>query len=208
MQYYVRISKNISDNEANMNTGKLSALVDKQTLAAILFLVIFITLIVFSGSFSNKIQQAPDISLNIIDGNNIALKQLRGKPVLITFWATSCSVCVNEIQDLITLYDEFSAHGFEIIGISMPYDQPRHVIEMINERSIPYPVALDISGHAGLAFGDILATPTSFLIAPDGKIAIQVTGKMNFDKLRHAVASMLAEQNLSNHTRPSAVIFS
>jgi peroxiredoxin len=96
---------------------------------------------------------------------------------------------------LIALYNELSNDGLEIIGVAMPYDPPNQVVKMISEREVPYPIAIDIEGKAMLAFGDVFATPTSFLIAPDGTIAKHTIGEMDMNELRDTIISMLPKQN-------------
>ena len=92
---------------------------------------------------------------------------------------------------LIELYQELSGSGFEIIGVAMYYDPPNQVLEMARERQIPYPVALDIDGSVAKRFGNVLLTPTSFLIAPDGKIVQQKIGEMDINKVRQRILTML-----------------
>ena len=116
------------------------------------------------------LKSSPDISLMTIEGEELRLAELRGKPLLVTFWATTCPGCIKEMPHLIELYNELSPRGLEIIGIAMDYDPPNQVVAMSKARNIPYPVALDIHAEASLAFGNVRLTPTSFLIAPNGKI--------------------------------------
>lgn len=137
------------------------------------------------------VQPAPDISLKILDGHSIDLKTLRGKPVLITFWATSCPGCIKEMPHLIELYNDLHSKGLELIAIAMPYDRPDHVVEMVKRKAVPYPVAIDIEGKAVAAFGNIQLTPTSFLINPAGQIVKQKIGEMNMAQLRQQINSML-----------------
>jgi peroxiredoxin len=136
---------------------------------------------------------SPDISVTSIDGNELKLSDYRGQPLLVTFWATSCPGCIKEMPHLIELYEELSPQGLEIIGITMDYDPPNHVLAMRKARQIPYPIALDIHADAARAFGNVRLTPTSFLIAPDGRIVFQKTGKMNMDRLRRDILGMLQQ---------------
>ncbi|MCK5432927.1 MAG: TlpA family protein disulfide reductase [Gammaproteobacteria bacterium] len=167
----------------------------KQSLIAIPLFIIFTASVLWMWFSPGGLSKAPDIKLAITDGTVIELQQLRGKPVLVTFWATSCIGCVREMPHLIALYDELSNDGLEIIGIAMPYDPPNQVVKMISEREIPYPIAIDIDGNAILAFGDVLATPTSFLIAPDGTIAKHTIGEMDMGKVRDMIIPMLPKQD-------------
>jgi len=168
---------------------------NKRSLIAIPFVIVFIASVIWLWVSPSGIRLAPDIKLTITDGSNIDLQSLRGKPVLVTFWATSCIGCVREMPHLIALYDELSDDGLEIIGIAMPYDPPNHVVKMISEKRIPYPIAIDIEGNAVIAFGDVLVTPTSFLIAPDGTISKHTIGEMDMNELRDSIISMLPNQN-------------
>ena len=149
------------------------------------------------------LKSAPDIGLMTLDGKQLQLASLHGRPVLVTFWATTCNSCVSEIPHLIELYDELAPQGLEIIGIAMDYDPPNRVLALRKARNIPYPIALDIQADAAHAFGNVRLTPTSFLIAPDGRITQQRTGKMNMDALRRDILAMLpATRTEPATTRP------
>ncbi len=137
------------------------------------------------------LKTSPDISLVTIDGKELRLAELRGKPLLVTFWATTCPGCIKEMPHLIELYNELSPQGLEIIGIAMDYDPPNQVVAMSKARNIPYPIALDIHAEASRAFGNVRLTPTSFLIAPDGQIVYQKLGEMSMAKLRQDILAML-----------------
>ena len=126
-----------------------------------------------------------------IKGEEIQLASLQGKPVLVTFWATTCPGCIKEMPHLIELYDELASQGLEIIGIAMDYDPPSQVLAMSKARNIPYPIVLDIHADAARAFGNVRLTPTSFLIAPDGRIVYQKIGTINMARLRENILGML-----------------
>ena len=133
----------------------------------------------------------PDISLATISGQRLQLSSYRGRPLLVTFWATSCPGCLREMPHLIELYHELHPRGLEIIAVAMAHDPPDRVLAMSRARRIPYPVALDIDSNAAQAFGDVRMTPTSFLIAPDGRVVFQTTGQMDPDRLRRDIIGLL-----------------
>ena len=139
------------------------------------------------------LSEAPDITVQTIKGEKITLSQLRGKPVLVNFWATTCPGCIKEMPHLIELYRELAPEGFEIIGIAMSYDPPNQVIALADRQKIPYPVALDLTGEAARAFGDVRLTPSNFLIAPDGRVVHQKIGEMDMQKVRAMILDMLAQ---------------
>jgi len=137
-------------------------------------------------------QQAPDITLTTLQGNKFSMPALRGRPVLVNFWATTCQPCVDELPDLIELYRNLSPRGFTVIGIAMAYDPPHRVSAFSKALQIPYPIALDINSDAARAFGDVRLTPTSFLVAPDGRIVQKITGTLDLRRVRAQVVDMLS----------------
>jgi len=140
------------------------------------------------------LEKAPAVSFKIVDGRTLDLQQLRGKPVLVTFWATSCPGCIKEMPHLIELYHDLAPKGFELIGVAMAYDPPNHVMEMRKERNIPYPIALDINSKIAHAFGDVSLTPTHFLIDPQGRIVQHKIGELDMAKVRHRIQAMLNQE--------------
>lgn len=137
------------------------------------------------------LRQAPAIGLTTLEGHRLALTDLRGRPVLINFWSTTCPGCIREIPHLVDLYQAYAPRGLQIIGIAMAYDPPSHVVAFDKARAIPYPLALDIDSRAAQAFGGVQATPTSFLVAPDGDIVYRQSGELDMDKVRRLVSDML-----------------
>ncbi|MGD9386535.1 MAG: TlpA disulfide reductase family protein [Thioalkalispiraceae bacterium] len=138
------------------------------------------------------VQQAPDLKVSVFNSERtIDLKQLKGRPVLVTFWATSCSGCIKEMPHLIELYKELAPKGLEIIGIAMSYDRPDHILEMQKRKEIPYPIVYDGINEASRAFGGIRLTPTTFLINPKGQIVRQKLGEMDMELLHAQILTML-----------------
>ncbi len=138
-------------------------------------------------------QAAPDVKIPVLNTQRILdLKQLNGRPVLITFWATSCVGCVKEMPHLIELYKELAPKGLEIIGIAMSYDRPDHILEMQKRKGIPYPISYDATGKLSAAFGGVSLTPTTFLINPNGEIVRQKIGEMDMSILQAQIITMLS----------------
>ena len=128
--------------------------------------------------------QAPGSSFTTLKGEKIALNELRGKVVLVNFWATSCPGCVKEMPGLVETYKAYRDKGFEVIAVAMPYDPPNYVMKFVQDWQLPFPVALDVNGEAVAAFGNVSLTPTSFLIAKDGSLLEKKIGELDFTKLR------------------------
>lgn len=148
----------------------------------------------YGEPISHGSRWAPDVSLNIVDGRTLRLAQLRGHPVLVSFWATSCASCVEEIPELKALYRTLAPQGLEIVAVAMPYDPPNRVLEMRRRLQIPWPVALDLDGSVMHAFGDVAATPASFLIDAQGRIVARHLGRHDMAQLRQQIGQLLRQQ--------------
>jgi peroxiredoxin len=127
---------------------------------------------------------APAATFVTLDGRPIQLESLRGKVVLVNFWATSCPGCIKEMPGMVETYNQYKAKGFEIIAVAMSYDPPSHVVNFAQTRQLPFPVALDVKGELAQAFGDVRLTPTSFIIGKKGQILEQKIGELDFVKLK------------------------
>jgi peroxiredoxin len=127
---------------------------------------------------------APAATFTTLEGKSIALADLRGKVVLVNFWATSCPGCIKEMPGLVETYNQYKDRGFVIVAVAMSYDPPNYVANFAQTRQLPFPVALDVNGEHAHAFGDVQLTPTSFIIGKDGRILEQKLGELDFVKLK------------------------
>lgn len=134
---------------------------------------------------------APPVTFTTITGKKIELVKLKGKPVIVTFWATDCPACIKEIPQLIELYQQFHAQGLEMIAVAMYYDIPNHVVAMSKAKQLPYPVALDLKAEHARAFGQVKLIPTTFLISPSGIIIMQKTGFIDITDMKQRLENIL-----------------
>lgn len=156
-----------------------------------LFATLILGSIVYLWLAPSGLQKAPNLTLQLIDGKKLNLQSLKGRPVLITFWATSCPGCIKEMPHLVELYNELHPKGLEIIGIAMPYDRPDYVMEMVKRKKLPYPIAFDLKGEAIRAFGNVSLTPTTFLIDDKGNIIKHKIGEMKMEVWKKRIISIL-----------------
>ena len=147
----------------------------------------------------------PPISISTIDGRSFNPATIEGRPLLVTFWSTTCLICLREMPDLEALYRRLSPHGFEIIAVSMPWDPPGEVVRLARSRELPYPVALDVDGAIARAFGDVSATPTHFLVGPSGDVTFRRAGALDFPGLDRRIQSMLGPMRASEAAVPSGL---
>jgi peroxiredoxin len=139
----------------------------------------------------NKRDSAPEVTFLSIKGDKIAPADLRGKVVMVNFWATSCTTCVAEMPKMVDTYNKFKGQGLEFVAVAMSYDPPNYVINYAETRKLPFKVAMDTDGAAARAYGNVAMTPTTFVIGKDGKILKRYLGEPDFDALHK-----LLEQSL------------
>lgn len=136
---------------------------------------------------------APAVTFVALTGERIPMAELRGKVVLVEFWATDCATCVKEMPQLVGTYEKYRAQGFEAIAVAMKYDPPNYVIAYTRRSRLPFTVALDPTGDLAKAFGNVNATPTTFLIDKRGKIAARMLGARDFARLHAVIEEKLRE---------------
>jgi len=139
---------------------------------------------------TQTVRVAPAVSFTTIKGENLSLPTLKGKPVIVTFWATDCPGCIEEIPQLVSLYQQYSQQGLNIIAVAMHYDPPNHVREMAESKKLPYAIVLDPSGELAQAFGNVQLTPTTFLIDKAGNIIMEKVGVFNLADMKRRLESL------------------
>lgn len=138
----------------------------------------------------NRAAALSDVEFRTLSGETLSLDQFHGKPLLLSFWSTSCGICIKEMPKITKLYHTLEARGASLISISMPYDPPNHVLELSEELALPFPVAIDLDGALMRKF-DIHGTPMKLLISPDGEIDQIFTGALDYIKTLNAVDKLL-----------------
>jgi peroxiredoxin len=138
-------------------------------------------------------ETAPSVSYTLLDGSTSSTDQLRGKVVLLNFWATSCTTCVKEMPRIVSTYEKFKGRGYETVAVAMSYDPPAYVINFAETRKLPFGVAIDNTGQIAKSFGQVQLTPTSVLINKRGEIVKRYVGEPDFAALHELVEKLLAE---------------
>lgn len=157
-------------------------------------IAVFAALIVgIAGWFTwHPAQAAPDVAFTTLDGKTVKLSELRGKVVLVKFWATSCVTCNAQMPATIADYQHYEPKGYVTMAVSMSYDPPNYVQNYAQTRRLPFPVAMDTQGKLAKAFGDVRLTPTAFLIDKQGHIVKRYLGEYNPGEFHAAIEKALA----------------
>jgi len=136
---------------------------------------------------------APAVTFTSLKGERLTTQDLRGRVVLVNFWATDCAVCVKEMPRMVTTYRKYQPKGFEFIAVAMRYDPPNYVLNYTEKNALPFRVALDPVGELAKAFGDVKLTPTTIVIDKRGNIVARIIGEPDFGKLESLIEAKLAE---------------
>ena len=136
---------------------------------------------------------APSVAYTLLDGSRTSTDDLRGKVVLVNFWATDCVTCVKEMPQIVATHEKYKSRGYETVAVAMSYDPPAYVINFAESRKLPFGVAIDNTGTIAKSFGEVRLTPTSVLIDKRGRIVKRYVGEPDFAALHQLVEKLLAE---------------
>ena len=172
-------------------TQKKSRYAPGLTLIQIMFLLAVLGIAIYIALSFFKKEPAPAVIFKTISGEQITPASLRGKVVLVNFWATSCTSCIEEMPQMVETYNKYKGRGLEFIAVAMSYDPPNYVLNYAQTRQLPFKVALDTDGAAAKSFGDVALTPTTFLIDKDGVILKRYVGIPKFSTLHEMLEAAL-----------------
>jgi thiol-disulfide isomerase/thioredoxin len=154
----------------------------------------------------------PQVTFKELDGQDLPIASLKGKVVLVNFWATWCEPCLTEIPWLMEFQQKYGPRGFTVVGVAMDDDGKKAVEPFVQKRQFAvngssimmnYPIAI---GNDDIAqkFGGIIGLPTSWLIARDGKIIKQIMGLANHDDLNRTIQNLVQQPAATAMAEPLA----
>src|SRR5690242_9169003 len=153
-----------------------------------------------------KSTQAPNFTLETLDGKSMSLSELRGKAVLLNFWATWCGPCKIETPWLVELQKEYGSQGLQVIGVAMDDSGKDDIAKFAQEMGVNYPVLLGKEA-VGEEYGGVPALPESFFIGRDGKIVDRIIGLRGRGEIEDSVKKALkSEVGLIESNSPNAAL--
>lgn len=136
--------------------------------------------------------QAPDFTLQSLEGESVKLSDYRGKQIILNFWATWCPPCRAEMPDMQTYYTEHKeADNFVILAVNLTSTESNrdNIQPFLDELGITFPILLDEESEVSNRY-DVVGYPTSYFIDDEGTIQYKVVGPMNQDFMRKQVRQM------------------
>jgi peroxiredoxin len=124
--------------------------------------------------------RAPDIALPLLTGETINLASLKGKVVLVNFWATWCGPCLMEMPSMQRLYQQYQRDNFEILAVATDFEGAPIVKPYVNRLRLTFPILLDPQMQVNDLY-KVTGIPTSLIIDRDGIITHKFFGSENWD---------------------------
>ncbi len=137
----------------------------------------------------------PDFSLTSLESKLLTRDSLKGKVVVLDFWATWCAPCRAAIPHLVTLYETYKDQGLEVIGVNLDKGDRSEVVDFVKRNHIPYPIALGANNPITKDLGNISSLPTIILLNKQSSIVLKIVG-FNAEigsKLESELKKLLAE---------------
>jgi peroxiredoxin len=136
--------------------------------------------------------EAPDFTLQSLDGKTVHLSDFRGKGVLLNFWATWCQPCKIEMPWFAELQRQYGPQGLQILGVAMDDAGPEEIGKFAHDLGVNYPILVGQEA-VGNAYGGVQFLPATFYIGRDGKVLDKVFGLKGRGEIEDSVKKALAE---------------
>ena len=136
-----------------------------------------LSLILLGGAGWARAGKAPDFNLQDLKGKTLSLADLKGKAVILDFWATWCGPCRRGIPDLNAIYKKYKAKGATVVGIALDEGGKDEILKGMKKHklTIAYPVLIG-NKEVTVKYGGINAIPATFILDKEGNIAASYVG--------------------------------
>lgn len=146
---------------------------------------------------------APDFTLESLDGRSLRLSDLRGKAVLLNFWATWCGPCKIEMPWFVDFQKQYGSQGLQIVGVAMDDASKADIAKFAKDMGVNYPILIG-KESVGDQYGGVPALPESFVISRDGKIMDKIIGLRGKAEIEDSIKKALNTQPPSSQASASA----
>lgn len=136
--------------------------------------------------------RAPEISFKTLEGKAVRLSEYRGRPLIVTFWASWCNVCRKEFPALVAALERYREAGLEVLGVNQRNQELREadVRKFLSEVPVNFPVILDKTGSTRRGWG-LIGLPTTAFIDTAGVIRKIIFGPLPEGELDRGIATIL-----------------
>ncbi len=154
-------------------------------------LAVLVTVQCFDVNLAHSATKMPSFTLeDVLTGKDVNSKSFAGKSLLVTFFATWCPPCIQEIPNLIEVQNEFGPKEFSVVALSMDQEGSAVVKRMVEKKKINYPVIMADS-RVTRDFGGVYGIPTSFLVNRRGNVVKKYTGYIPHSVLINDIKQVL-----------------
>jgi len=136
--------------------------------------------------------EAPAFALPDLEGKTVRNTDLKGKVVILNFWATWCPPCRDEVPDFVRLQSKYRDQGLAIVGLSLDQGGAHDVRPFVDEYHVNYTMLIATQETAE-SYGGILGIPTSFVLDRDGKIVKRFVGRASAESFEEALRPLLTQ---------------
>lgn len=139
------------------------------------------------GSSESDPQPAPDFTVLDRDGNQVKLSDLRGKPIVLNFWASWCGICKTGMPDFEEVYDDTGDDvHFMMVNLTSGNETEQVAKDYVDENGYSFPIYLDTEMQAASAFG-VTGVPVTYFVDKDGNLAAYGQGRLGVDGIRQGI---------------------
>jgi peroxiredoxin len=139
----------------------------------------------------NQGDTAPDFELTTLDGDKVRLSELKGKKVIVNFWASWCNPCKAEMPHIQNYFEDFADDdNVEILAVNLTSgDREKTVKKFVQDYGLTFEVPMDVKGVVGKKY-QVLTIPTSYMIDSKGRIQNEIVGPMDMKMIKDYVSNL------------------
>lgn len=169
----------------------LQAFVHAKRKPLLIFAVLGLMISIVMG-YINSQKASLNPTWQSLDGRSAQLQHYRKKIVLVNFWATTCSSCMQEMPMLKATQEKYQTKPFQIIALAMNYDDPAAIKAFVKSQTLPFVFGHDVDGSAATMLGRVELTPTSILLDGNGRMLKRILGVPKEEDLHRLIDDALA----------------